>query len=83
MKDVVKYKGAHIIEHPTAKYPNMVQIIKTSKKLNSLVGKKYVDLKHSMTMIDRIDTERLIEKSKIKSYKELENLGLKPLDQFL
>ena len=68
---IKKYKGAHILDVPTKKFPKMVQIIKTPKSLNSLVGNKYIDETHCITTIDRIDTERLIDHQKIRATKEL------------
>lgn len=75
--NITKYKGAHILKAPVLpKYPNMVQIIKTSKKLNSLRGKKYVDIDKAMIQIDLFDTNRLIERNKIRATKDLVDLGL-------
>ena len=70
---IKQYKGAHILGTPTKKYPHMVQIIKASKALNSLVGNKYITETHCITSIDRIDTERLIEYQKIRATKELQS----------
>ena len=70
---VTKYKSVHIIKVNTPKYPHMVQIISTPKKCKELLGKKYIDIKHCITSIDRVDTERLIEDNHIKSHKEMSN----------
>ena len=70
-ENITKYKGATILNIPSEKYPEMVQVIKTSKKLNEFVGKKFINITKCMTTMDLVDTTRLIEKSRIKATKEL------------
>jgi len=77
---ITKYKGVHILNIPSVKYPNMVQVIKTSKKTNVFLSRKFVDLRHACTIIDTMDTERLIEKSRIKATKELSQ-WIVPIDE--
>ena len=71
MSTITQYKRATILGIPSEKYPNMVQIIKTPKKLNTLIGKKYITITKCITTIDMIDTSRLIAKSEANVKKEL------------
>lgn len=70
---VIKYKGVTILPVPTDNHPLMVQVIKTSKKMNELVGKKFVNINRCMTTIESIIVENHIEISGIKSHKELQH----------
>jgi hypothetical protein len=70
---ITKHKGATILNTPSGKYPHMVQVIKTSKKLNEHLGRKFITLHKCITTIESMDTERLIEKSKIGAIKELQS----------
>lgn len=79
---ITKYKGATILKTPTTKYPDMLQLIKTSKGLNRLLGKRFININKVMTTIDAEIIEQSIERNKTKSYKELQAVGLSPLDQF-
>ena len=77
MQKITKYKGAHILEIPLLpKYPQMVQVIKTSKKLNELRGKKYINIEKLQIAVDLYDTNRLIEKNRVRATKDLVDLGL-------
>lgn len=76
MSEITKYRGAHILNTPTEKFPHMVQVIKTSKKLNRFVGKKFVNITKCMVTIDLVDTDRLIDNNRIRATKDLVDLGL-------
>jgi len=73
---ITKYQGATILSIPSKKYPDMVHIIKTSKKLNRFLNKKYISMEKAMVTIDLIDTDRLISTNRIRATRDLVDLGL-------
>lgn len=73
----MKYKNC-IIE-PTPREPNfleMVKITKTTKRYRQLLNKQYVNQDKAILAIDTILAEELIEKGRIKTLKELTELGI-------
>lgn len=83
MKNTTKYKGVNIQETPTEKYPELVTLIKTQKKLKSIEGKMFLTLQKAQEYIDKIElelwetmTSTRLEKSEKKiAKKELLKLG--------
>jgi len=71
----MKYKGATIEPAPTEKFPDMVCIIKATKKVKELVGKRFVDEHKAVGYIDAYLSEEFIERTKIKAYKDILRLG--------
>lgn len=49
----IKYKGVTIQKTPTDKYPNMVTFIKTIKKHQPLLDKKFLTLEQGITYLDK------------------------------
>jgi len=73
----MKYKNC-IIE-PTPREPNfldMVRITKTTKRYRQLLNKQYVNQDKAILAIDTILAEEMIEKGRIKTNKELLELGI-------
>lgn len=73
----MKYKNC-IIE-PTPREPaflEMVKITKTTKRFSQLLNKQYVNVDKAILAIDMIVSENLIEKGRIKTNKELLELGI-------
>jgi len=64
----MKYRGATIEPCGTEKFPDMVGIVKTTKKVREMNGKRYIDEHHAQTAIDAYWAETFIEKTKIKAF---------------
>ena len=72
-----KYKGAHLTPTPVLpKFPEMVTITKTTRKLKPLLDKKFINVEKAIIAIDVIVAEQVIEKGRIKTNKELTALGI-------
>lgn len=78
-----KYKGVTIQETPSQKYPKLVTLIKTQKKLKSIEGKMFLTIEKAQQYIDKIELElweqmtstRLEKNEKKVAKKELLKLG--------
>jgi hypothetical protein len=83
MKNTTKYKGVMIQETPSEKYPELVTLVKTQKKLKSIERKMFLTLEKAQQYIDKIElelweqmTSTRLEKSEAKvAKKELLKLG--------
>jgi len=73
----MKYKNCTI--EATPREPNfldMVKITKTTKRYRQLLNKQYVNQDKAVLAIDMILAEEMIEKGRIKTNKELLELGI-------
>ena len=78
--DPNKY-GKFIIEDAfTEKYPEMVTITKAPAAYSSLIGKKYVSRERFITFIESERAEASIDKGAKSVLKEMDAMGLVPLD---
>lgn len=83
MKNTMKYKGVMVQETPSEKYPELVTLVKTQKKLKSIEGKMFLTLEKAQQYIDKMElelweqmTSTRLEKSEAKvAKKELLKLG--------
>lgn len=75
-KGVIRYKKVHIEATPTSAFPKMVTIVKTTKKMNSLVGKRFVTLNKAYIVIDALRFESLVENGNRKAREDLMAIGL-------
>jgi hypothetical protein len=71
-----KYRNVTVAPTPLAKYPEMVTIIKAPKRMNELLGKKFINLKFTKIAIETIATETLIDSGVKSVNKELESILL-------
>ena len=78
MSTITKYKRVNILTVPTKKYPDMVQITYTPKKLNHIVGKKFISMTKCTTNIDFNLVQLNIESKHKIAYNELISIGLEP-----
>ena len=53
--ETTKYKGIHIQNTPTEKFPNLVTLVKTVKKAKEVEGKKFLTLEHATKFIDGLE----------------------------
>ena len=53
--ETTKYKGIHIQNTPTEKFPNLVTLVKTVKKAKEVEGKKFLTLDHARKFIDNLE----------------------------
>ena len=75
----IKYQGCVIEETPTEKFPNLVQITKTTKRLKSINGKKFINMEKAKSSIDGVKSNLLILRGETRTRKELESIGMGPL----
>lgn len=75
-KDFVRYKNVRIEKAPVGRFPEMVEIKSAPSKLKKLVGKKYINETKAKLAIDNLSAENIIAGGRVKSSKELMNLGL-------
>ena len=76
IENFTKYKNVHIEKTPTDEWPDMVTIIKTTKKLAVLMDKRYIHIDKAEIAIDILRGEQMITKGKKQADKELVSLGL-------
>jgi len=80
---IYKYKGIHLEETPTEKFPQLVTFIKTIKKAKEVEGKKFLTLEKGLEFIDSLELHlwerktqiRLEEKERRVARKELMKLN--------
>lgn len=53
--ETTKYKGIHIQNTPTEKYPQLVTLVKTVKKAKEVEGKKFLTFEHATKFIDGLE----------------------------
>ena len=53
--ETTKYKGIHIQNAPTEKFPQLVTLVKTVKKAKTVEGKKFLTLEHATKFIDGLE----------------------------
>jgi hypothetical protein len=75
-KEITKYKSVHIKNTPNEKYPDMVTLIKTTKKLRTLQDKRFTTMQNAITHIDLIRAELLIDGGEPKAKEDLISIGL-------
>jgi hypothetical protein len=80
MVDPNKYGKFVILDTPNDKYPEMVTIEKAPAAYSELVGKKYVSRERFITFIESEKAEVAIDKGAKSVAKELDSVGLLPMD---
>ena len=80
MVDPNKYGKFVIVDTPTDKYPTMVTIDKAPAAYSDLVGKKYVSRERFITFIEGEKAEVSIDKGAKSVAKELDSIGLLPME---
>jgi hypothetical protein len=78
--DPNKYGKFTILDAFTEKYPEMVIIDKAPAAYSKLVGKKYVSRERFITFIESERAEASIDKGAKSVLKEMDAMGLVPLD---
>jgi hypothetical protein len=78
--DPNKYGKFTILDAFTEKYPEMVIIDKAPSAYSKLVGKKYVSRERFITFIESERAEASIDKGAKSVLKEMDAMGLVPLD---
>ena len=71
-----KRSGFTIASTPSEKFPQLVTIIKGSKKYKEMIGKKYLDYKAASIAVDAYMAENTIQKVTKNAKKDLLELGL-------
>ena len=72
----VRYKNVTVIPVENEKFPTMVQIDKAPKKVNQIIGKKYITPEKAQVAIDAVLTEVLIKKGARRVKAELDSVGI-------
>ena len=80
MVDPNKYGKFVIVDTPTDKYPTMVTIEKAPAAYSDIVGKKYVSRERFITFIEGEKAEVAIDKGAKSVAKELDSVGLLPME---
>ena len=80
MVDPNKYGKFVIVDTPTDKYPTMVTIEVAPKMYDELVGKKYVSRERFIAFIEGEKAYVSIDKGAKSVAKELDSIGLLPMD---
>jgi len=78
--DPNKYGKFIILDTPTDKYPDMVTITVAPKMYDDFIGRKYVSRDRCITTIESVRTGDSIEKGAKSVIKELDSIGLAPLE---
>ena len=78
--DPNKYGKFTILDAFTEKYPEMVIIDKAPAAYSKLIGKKYVSRERFITFIESERAEASIDKGAKSVLKEMDAMGLVPLD---
>jgi hypothetical protein len=78
--DPNKYGKFYIVDIPTDKYPELVTITEAPKMYDDLIGRKYINRGKCMATIDAIRIGDSIEKGAKSVVKELDSVGLLPLE---
>ena len=78
--DPNKYGKFVIVDTPTDKYPDMVTITVAPKMYYDFIGRKYVSRDRCITTIESVRTGDSIEKGAKSVVKELDSIGLLPLE---
>jgi hypothetical protein len=78
--DPNKYGKFVIVDTPTDKYPDMVTITVAPKMYDDFIGRKYVSRDRCITTIESVRTGDSIEKGAKSVVKELDSIGLLPLE---
>jgi len=78
--DPNKYGKFVIEDTPTDKYPDMVTITLAPKMYDDFIGRKYVSRDRCITTIESVRTGDSIDKGAKSVVKELDSIGLAPLE---
>ena len=78
--DPNKYGKFIIVDTPVDKYPEMVTIEVAPKMYEGLIGKKYVSRERFITFIEGEKAVASIDKGAKSVAKELDSIGLLPMD---
>ena len=78
--DPNKYGKFIILDTPTDKYPDMVTITVAPKMYDDFIGRKYVSRDRCITTIESVRTGDSIDKGAKSVVKELDSIGLAPLE---
>ena len=76
-----KLRNCIIENTPTEKFPQMVTITKAPKLRSHFVGKRYLDKDRAEIAIELWESERMISSKEKYVKKELEEIGLFPLEE--
>ena len=71
----LRFKSCSIESTPTDKFPNMVTITKTTKVLNGLLNKKFVNIDKAKAVIETVKADILIEKGGSSVNRQLMTIG--------
>jgi len=80
MVDPNKYGKFIILDTPVDKYPEMVTITVAPKMYDDFIGRKYVNRDRCITTIESVRTGDSIDKGAKSVIKELDSIGLAPLE---
>jgi len=80
MVDPNKYGKFIILDTPVDKYPEMVTITVAPKMYDDFIGRKYVNRDRCITTIESVRTGDSIDKGAKSVVKELDSIGLVPLE---
>jgi hypothetical protein len=78
--DPNKYGKFVIVDCPTDKYPELVTITVAPKMYDDFIGRKYINRDKCITTIESVRTGDSIDKGAKSVVKELDSIGLVPLD---
>ena len=78
--DPNKYGKFIILDTPVDKYPEMVTITVAPKMYDDFIGRKYVNRDRCITTIESVRTGDSIDKGAKSVIKELDSIGLAPLE---
>jgi hypothetical protein len=70
-----RYQMFSVCKVENEKYPDMVEISRGPKWGKEIIGKRYLDESYAVKAIDLFKGNHLIDKSKVKVLKTLENEG--------
>jgi hypothetical protein len=76
-----KLRNCIIENTPTETFPQMVTITKAPKLRSHFVGKRYLDKDRAEIAIELWESERMISSKEKYVKKELEEIGLLPLEE--
>jgi len=72
----VRYKNVTVVPVGNEKFPTMVQIDKAPKKVNYIIGKKFINPTKAQLAIEAALAEQLISKGARRVKAELDSVGI-------
>ena len=70
----IRYSNFSIMKAETAKYPEMVEILRGPSFARKYFGKKYVNVESAIKSVDLLCAERMIDKQKMLETEAIENV---------